>query len=67
MPILSVTVLVIFVLSILFTIEILAKPTGLYLASTTLIKIDCCCAIEISVKLKNNKRKESLNIEGIEN
>jgi hypothetical protein len=54
------------VLSNLLTIEIFAKPTGLYLASTTFIKIDCCCAFEISVKLENNKMKESLNIEGIE-
>jgi len=55
----------ILVLSILFTIEIFAKPTGLYLASTTLIKIAVCCPIEKMEILENNKIKESLNIEGI--
>jgi hypothetical protein len=27
--------------------------------------MECCCAVEMSLKLENNKMKESLNIEGI--
>jgi hypothetical protein len=53
------------VLSILFRIEIFAKPTGLFLASTTFIKTASCCPIENREILENNKIKESLNIEGI--
>jgi hypothetical protein len=65
-PMLSVIALEIFVLSILFRIVIFANPTGLFFASTTLIETACCWPIEKMETLKNNKRNESLNMEGIE-
>jgi len=37
----------------------------LFFASTTLIKIEDCCANKKRVKLENSKISESLNIEGI--
>jgi hypothetical protein len=66
MPILSVIALVIFVLSILFTIEIFANPTGLFFASTTLIRMAGCCPIEKIEILERSRMNKGLKIEGIE-
>jgi hypothetical protein len=57
--------LTLLVVSDLLTTKIFAKPTGLFFASTTLIKIEVCCANERLVKLENSKISESLKIEGI--